>query len=280
MRSVFFAPANRPELLLKFQRFAADCSVIDLEDGTPSVDKLAAQASFRENARAVRDSGYAGSLFARVNAPDTEWHEADLDAVCAADIDGIVIPKLERVEQLASVSERRRDNQRVLLGIESIAGVLNAEALCRAETWGDICYFGAEDLAAQLGARRTAVGDEVLYARSRVLLAARAAGIVAIDQAVVDIRDADQYRRDASRGRDLGYDGKLCVHPSQVVLANEVFSPSAEEIEYASALIETYRTQQALGVGTIDFRGQMVDEPILKRAEGVMDTALALGLVS
>jgi len=157
--------------------------------------------------------------------------------------------------------------QVVEAGIESIRGVVNAVALCAAHPRVTSVYFGAEDFIADMGGRRSAVGNEVLYARSQVIIAAKAARITALDQAVLEIRDDTQFREDAARGRDLGYDGKICVLPRQVAIANEVFSPKPEEVVYARRLIETYERATAAGIGTIDFEGKMIDGPLLKRAQ-------------
>ena len=134
-------------------------------------------------------------------------------------------------------------------------------------------YFGAEDFAVDMGARRTQAGGEVLYARSRVVLAAKAAGVPAIDQAVVHLRDDEQFRRDATSGRDLGYDGKICLLPRQVELANALFGPSEAEIDHARRLIAAYEAAKAAGRGAIDFEGRMVDEPVFKHAQGVVAAA-------
>ena len=277
IRSLFFAPANRPDLVAKFPRFTADCYVIDLEDGTPPADKASARAGI---ARLVADlrkqARLPGVLTVRVNEPESDHYLDDLAAALASDVDGIVIPKLERVEQLFPALHRLRRLDRdaprgeprfIVGGLESIAGVANAAALCRADPGVAAVYFGAEDLASVLGARRTAGAAEVQYARSHVLLHAKAARIVAIDQAVVEIRDDTHFEADANAGRDLGYDGKICLLPRQLEVANRVFSPSDAELDHARRLIACYDEATARGIGTIDFEGKMIDGPLLKRAQ-------------
>jgi citrate lyase subunit beta/citryl-CoA lyase len=115
-----------------------------------------------------------------------------------------------------------------------------------------------------------------LYARSRVVLAARAAGLEAVDQVFVNIRDDEAFRRDAEMGRQLGYGGKMCVVPRQMVIANEVFSPSPDEIDRSRRLIQAYEAAQAAGRGAIDFEGGMVDEPLLRRAQAIVQLATDL----
>src|SRR5690606_9889575 len=151
---------------------------------------------------------------------------------------------------------------------------LNAVTICDQTRRMSAVYFGAEDYAADVGGRRTPRGDEVAAARGWTLMAARAAGLIAIDQAVLDIRNDALFTEDAVRGRDMGYQGKICVAPAQVALANAAFSPTADEVAYARRLIIAYQEATAQGIGTIDFEGKMVDGPLLKLS---MATLLAAG---
>ena len=282
IRSLFFAPANRADLVAKFPRFTADCYVVDLEDGTPLAEKERARAGLAALVAAARKQLVGGLLTVRVNEPESDQYLEDLNAALRADVDGIVIPKLEKVEQLypALHHMRRldRDTPRavprfIVGGIESIAGVTNSAVLCAAHPAIAAVYFGAEDLASDLGARRTANSAEVAYARSRVLLHAKAARILALDQAVLEIRDDNHFEGDATTGRDMGYDGKICLLPRQLDVANRVFRPSDAELEHARRLIACYAEAMARGIGTIDFEGKMVDGPLLKRAQRMVEFA-------
>jgi len=288
IRSLFFAPANRHDLLAKFPRFQADCYAIDLEDGTPPGDKASARERLGEAVSMLRATNLRGGLlYIRVNEPASPHYLRDIAAACACDIDGLILPKLERIDQLfpivhtierleAEVPGRRRIE--IMGGIESMQGVIRAVELCAAHPRLRSVYFGAEDFASDIGARRTPAGDEVLYARSQVVLAARASGLVAIDQAVVEIRDDQRCRDDAAKGRDLGYQGKICVVPRQVDLCNELFAPTPDEVAHARALISAYEDACARGLGTIDFKGKMIDGPLLKRAQATV--AMADGIAS
>jgi len=276
IRSLFFAPANRPDLVAKFPRFAADGYVIDLEDGTPAAQKHSARAGLAQVVAALRTKTLPGVLTVRVNEPGSDHYLDDLAAAWASDVDGIVIPKLETVEQLFPalhwLRRLERDAPRaearfIVGGLESIRGVVNAGALCGADPSLAAVYFGAEDLASELGARRTRESFEVLCARSQVLLHAKAAHIVAIDQAVVEIRDDSHFETDAISGRNMGYDGKICLLPRQLEVANRVFRPGDAELDHARRLIACYADATARGIGTIDFEGKMIDGPLLKRAQ-------------
>jgi citrate lyase subunit beta/citryl-CoA lyase len=149
--------------------------------------------------------------------------------------------------------------------------VANVETLVTAkEQYLQALAFGAEDFITDIGGRRTRDGLEVLYARSRVVLAARLGGLQALDQVFTGIRDDEAFRRDADFGQQLGFDGKMCITPRQVEIANEVFSPSAEEVDRSRRLIHAYEEAQSAGQGVIEFEGSMVDEPLLKRAQAVL----------
>lgn len=286
IRSLFFAPANRADLVGKFPRFSADCYVIDLEDGTPAAQKASARNGLAALVQGLRTTGLRGLLTVRINEPESDHYLDDLAAALDSDVDGIVIPKLESVDPLFPALHRirRLDRDRprqqprfIVGGLESIGGVANAAALCRADPSVAAVYFGAEDLASELGARRTPGSIEVMYARSQVLLHAKAARIVAIDQAVVEIRDDQHFENDANVGRDMGYDGKICLLPRQLAVANRVFSPSDAELAHARRLIACYDEATARGIGTIDFEGKMIDGPLLKRAQRMVALGDRLG---
>ena len=279
LRSLLFAPANRPDLVLKFPRAGADCSVIDLEDGTPLADKQAARQGLRELVRQARASGLAGMLSVRINTPDSPWFASDVAEAVACQPDLIVLPKAQTpddVLHVAAAIQAAGQRTAILAGIETALGVLQAPQICACSPLLQAVYFGAEDLAADVGARRTRDGHEVLAARSMVLLAAKAARILAVDQAAVDIRDEARFVHDCAFGRDLGYDGKICLTPGQVALANRAFSPSDEEIDHARRLVAAYEHASAQGLGTFDFEGKMVDTPLLKRAQRILLSARQL----
>jgi citrate lyase subunit beta/citryl-CoA lyase len=154
----------------------------------------------------------------------------------------------------------------VVAGLETGRGVARARELLGGPSLL-AAYFGAEDYIASVGGRRSASSREVLYARSETLLATRLAGVGALDQTVVNVRDTDLFRADAAEGRDLGYDGKICIHPAQVALAHEVFTPSDEEVAHARKVVGAARS----GVGVVD--GEMVDDVHVRMAAAVLSRA-------
>ena len=285
IRSLFFAPANRADLIAKFPRTPADCYVIDLEDGTPDADKASARHEVHANVAALRTAGLRGLIAVRVNEPSSPHHAADLAVAWTSDADGVVVPKPGRVSDLLPSVDAARSAGRLegeqpsgflLAGIETMDGVVNAYDVCSAHPMVAAAYFGAEDFISEMGGRRTPGGAEVDYARSRVVLAARRAGVTPIDQAVIEIRDDARFQDDAERGRDMGYEGKICLLPRQVTAANTAFSPNAQEVAWAHRLIRTYDEAMARGLGTIDLEGRMIDGPLLKRAQGIVAMSNAL----
>jgi len=281
IRSWLIAPANRPDFVGKFPGIGADCSVLDLEDGTPEQDKAAARANLPALVRRLRAAGLTRGVHVRTNHPRSVHYRDDLLAAAAAAADGVSIPKLGSVAELRTAVEvlqpaEARLGRRfgIIGGIESALGVLNVSEIAFGDSRLVGLYFGAEDFATDLlGARRTREGLEVLYARSRVVLAAKAARICAIDQGVLEIRDDERFTYDAEQARNLGYDGKVCLNPRQVDLANRLFSPSDEEVAFSRRLVEASRAAEARGIGTIDFEGRMIDGPLLKRCEHILSLA-------
>jgi citrate lyase subunit beta / citryl-CoA lyase len=265
VRSLLFVPGGRPDMLAKVARCRPDVVVVDLEDAVAPGDKDRAREHSLDALQAQRPG--AGVVLLRVNPPGTPWHEADLAAAAGGRVDGVVLPKYERVEQLRAVRAALPDGARLVVGLETALGVEDARALLAAGPDG--AYFGAEDLIAELGGRRTVGGLEVLYARSRVCLAAHLAGVASIDQAVVAVRDVDAFRADAAQARDLGYQGKICLHPLQVEAAHAAFTPSAAEIGHAREVL----TAAQAGVGVVD--GEMVDAAHIAMARGVLARAEA-----
>jgi len=283
VRSLLFAPGNRIDLLRKFPRCAADAFVIDLEDGTPASEKSAARANLASIVPYLREQQMSGLLFVRTNEPSSPHTDADIEAALRTDIDGLVLPKLGTSRELlrfaAEVAdgEQKRCRPLALIGsIETAAGVLNVQTLANGDPHLSALSFGGEDFISDIGGHRTMEGLEVLYARSQVVLAAKAAGLEAIDQVVIDIRNDEQFRRDATVGRNLGYTGKMCLLPRQVDLANDVFSPTLEEIDRSGRLVDAYETASAAGRGVIEFEGRMIDPPLLKRARAVLELASRL----
>lgn len=259
-------------MLVKLPRSGSDGVVIDCEDATPVSRKEEARTHALEQGTALIETR-STAVFVRVNGTDTPWFEADVGEALAPGLAGVVVPKIETIDQLDHVASRLDDAGHpqlgVLAGLETAVGVADArELLGHPRVRG--AYFGAEDFVADMGGVRTADNAEVAYARSRVALAGRIAGVGVIDQIVADYSDTDRCRREANEARALGYMGKLCIHPAQVAIAMEAFSPSPDEIEAAQSVIAAYAEANEAGSGVIVVNGQMVDEALVAQARRVI----------
>lgn len=272
LRSALFAPATKADLLRKLPRSQPDAAILDLEDGVSSDAKELARSIARSMTEELAITAPQLHVFIRINAVGTPWFAGDIDAALSPELTGIVLPKYESLDQLAQVYGALKQSElthlSLLVGLETAQGVAQVEQILRPPIAA--AYFGAEDFIADMGGERTEVGLEVLYARSRVVLAARVAGIQALDQVVVNFHDDDRFVTEATQARALGYTGKLCIHPSQVPLAHKVFSPTPQEVERARRLLEAYQQAQAEQQGVIVFEGQMVDLPLVRRAESIL----------
>jgi citrate lyase subunit beta/citryl-CoA lyase len=268
-RSVLFAPANRPDLTAKLPRSRPDAVVLDLEDAVPAEAKEGARAAAAEAAAQLREHPSPPALLVRVNPVGSPWFAGDMAALPPG-LAAVVVPKLASAGDVAAVA-RAADGRAVVAGIETATGVWSvAEVLVPPVA---ACYFGAEDYVADLGGVRTGSGLEVLYARSRVALAARLAGVPALDMIVPDLDDDERFRRECAEARALGYTGKLCIHPRQVALADAGFRPSDAEIRQARALLAAYEEAQAQGRAAVAHEGRMVDEPLAAQARAVLAEA-------
>jgi len=274
LRSVLFAPAVRDDMIPKLPRSGADGVVIDCEDATPIGQKAAGRSNAVELAPTIMGQGSA--VFTRINPPNTRWFREDIAYGLHGDLAGVVIPMIETVEGLDrcahALAEAELGHLGIIAGLETALGVADARhLLAHGQVVG--AYFGAEDYIADLGGVRTQNNVEVQFARASVAQAGRLARKPVIDQIVANFRDDDRMRLEAWEARAMGFAGKLCIHPGQVAIANEGFTPSEAEIERAERLLAAYDIGIASGVAAIDFEGQMVDEPLAEQARQILAAA-------
>lgn len=273
-RSVLFSPGDRPELLRKAPETGADVVVFDLEDAVASGRK----AEARETVRDVVSDGFDPDceVCVRVN-PQPRVAAEDLRIVLAGDpgVDAVMLPKAESaadVMGLAGLVEGSGVDLPIFALAETAAGVLNAEAIAAADPVTAL-VFGAEDLAAHIGATRSDEGTEVLYAREHVVLAASAGGVDAIDTVYNNVEDTDGLAAETEFAIDLGYDGKLAVHPAQVETINEAFTPTDEEIEWARTVLAAREEADESGRGVFRVDDEMIDAPLVAQAERIVERA-------
>ncbi|MDH4277638.1 MAG: CoA ester lyase [Acidimicrobiia bacterium] len=272
LRSVLIAPAVRPDFIAKLPSRGADVLFLDCEDAVPANAKAEARTVVTEWAPRLVEGG--STVVVRVNPVSSEWFADDIRNGLPHDVSAVVIPKIERLSDLdeaaAALDEVGLSRLGVFAGIETALGVADAR-LVLAHPRVVAAYFGAEDFVADMGGVRTEGNAEVAYARAQVALAGRLASVPLVDQVVTNFSDDARYRREATEARNLGYDGKLCIHPAQVPPANEAFTPSADEIDRARRLLAAYEASSAAGIAAIDFEGQMVDEPLAVQARRLLE---------
>jgi len=272
LRSVLFAPADQPALIPKVARAAPDAAILDLEDAVAPDDKQAARSLARQGAEAL---AVTLPVFVRVNSLGSAWFAEDIAEALLPGLAGVVVPKLQAASDVqrvqAALDAAGVGALPIIAGVETTMGVVRVDEIAQAGVLA--VYFGAEDFIADMGGERTRSGHEVAYARSWVVLAARAAGVLALDQVVVDIRDGERFSAEAKEARELGYAGKLCIHPAQVALANALFTPSAAAIERSRRILAAYAAGQREHRGVVNFEGQMIDAPLLVQARAVLAQA-------
>lgn len=287
MRSKLFVPASRPELFVKALASAADALSFDLEDAVAAERKSQARAALSELLRSDLVAGQQKVLIVRVNALDTPYFSADLDAVVQRGLDLINLPKPETVDDVraaAAALERAEAANgvttpiRLLLNIESPKAFRHAAELAAAHPRVAGLQLGLGDLFEPLAiARREPAA--VQQAMFGLRMAAGVAGVFAYDSAFANIKDEAGFRAEAQLARSMGFLGKSCIHPSQVALANEVFRPSDDEIAHALRVVEAAREADANGVGAYVVDGKMIDPPFVERARALVRDAERLGLL-
>jgi len=288
-RSLLFMPGDSRRKIEKGTTFAADSLIMDLEDAIALNRKESARRDLAETLHGVDFQGR--ERLVRINQIIPGWiYTQDIEATIAARPDGYVLPKVDSAEQVTHISELlTRAEQRhgwplnsikLLAIIETARGVVNLREIASSDRRLQALIFGAEDLAGDIGAVRTHAGWEVFYARSAVVTHARAYGLQAIDTVFVDLNAPDsEIIAETRRVREMGYTGKLAIHPRQIEPINQVFTPASEEIDAAQRLIDAFNAQQAAGTGVFEYEGRMVDMPMVRAAMEVIRRARACGLL-
>ncbi|MDL5363625.1 CoA ester lyase [Halalkalicoccus sp. NIPERK01] len=269
-RSVMFTPGDRPEMLRKAPKAGADVLVFDLEDAV-APDRKAEAREIVADLLADPDFTPESEVCVRV----TPEFEADLAVLERARPDSLMLPKVAGRADVAAFDAAVReygDALPVLALVENAAGVLAAPEIA-AHDAVDALVFGAEDLSADIGATRTAEGTEVLYARERVVIAASAADCEAIDTVYTDIEDHEGLVEETRFAIQLGYDGKMAIHPGQVGPINEAFTPDPEAIEWAERVLDARDRAESEGRGVFRVDGEMIDAPLIARAERIRERA-------
>ena len=285
-RSMLFLPGNNPNMLINGSCLGADAVIFDLEDAVAPDQKDAARVLVRNTMRYMDFRGC--ETIVRINSADTIFWQADLDAVLPQKPTLILLPKAGTPREVLAVDaymtalEEKLGLPALTVGlmplIETALGVENAFAIASCCKRVQALFLGAEDFTADLQCNRTKAGREIEYARTRLVMAARAAGVDVYDTPFTDVNDDEGIEMDATLAKSLGFSGKASISPRHVEVINRVFSPTLEEIDYAYEVVQAIALAKKQGKGAIALRGKMIDAPIVLRAQRTIAMAQALGL--
>ncbi len=285
-RSMLFLPGNNPNMLINAGTLGADSVIFDLEDAVSPAEKDAARILVRNTMRYMAPKG--SEVIVRINSVDTDYWKADIDAILPEKPGLILLPKTSTAADAITASayidevEAKLGFEKGTVGlmplIETALGVENAFAIATSCDRVKALFLGAEDLTADLQCKRTKEGREIEYARTRLVVAARAAGVDVYDTPFTDVNDDEGIVCDAKVAKALGFTGKASISPRHVEVINDVFSPTMAEIDYAYEVMDAIALAKAQGKGAIALHGKMIDAPIVARAERTISMAKALGM--
>lgn len=284
-RTMLYLPGNNPNMLTRGHLFGSDGLILDLEDAVSASEKDSARILIRE----VLKRGEFGDceVTVRINGVDTEYWRDDLAVVVPAGVDGIRAPKVESPQTVRDIDEELSHIEskagipvgktKIFCLLETAFGVWNAYDIAKSSPRVAAIVPGGEDLTADLRTSRSAEGTELEWVRRMMIVAARAAGVDALDTIFPRITDDEGLRREAEFIKQLGYDGKSVIHPNQIPIIHDVFTPTEKEVETAQRIVAAAKDAAARGLGAVSVDGRMVDVPVVKRAEFTLLRAGLLG---
>ena len=285
-RSMLFLPGNAPKMIINGNYLGSDAVIFDLEDAVAPDQKDAARILVRNVLRNLEFD--LVETIVRINSIDTPYWQHDIDAILPQKPDIIMLPKtgtaadVQAVDAYLAQEEQKlgyeKNTIRLMPLIETALGVENAFAIASASDRVVALFLGAEDLTADLRCQRTKEGREIDYARQRLVVAARAAGVDVYDTPFTDVNDDEGIVTDATYAKSLGFTGKASISPRHIDAINTVFSPTKKEIAYAYEVMEAIALAKEQGKGAIALRGKMIDAPIVARAQQTIAAAEALGI--
>ena len=278
-RTMLYLPGNNPNMLVRGHLFGSDGIIMDLEDAVAMSEKDAARTMVSKFLR--RGDFGSTEVTVRINGVDTEYWKKDLEAVVPHKrLDGIRLPKADSPQIIKDVDEelsRLEDKYGIEQGhiklfciLETAYGICHAYDVATASKRVAAILPGGEDLVADLKTSRTPEGTELEWSRRMIVIAARAAGVDAIDLMFPRVTDDEGLRKDAQFSKDLGFDGKSVIHPNQIPIIHQIFTPTEKEIEKAQRIIAAAEDAKARGLGTVSVDGRMVDIPVVKRAHYIL----------
>ena len=284
---MMFVPGNNPGMMQDAFIYGPDSIMLDLEDSVTMAEKDAARLLVH-NALKTIDYGNT-EMVVRINPLNTAYGKKDVEAVVKAGVHVIRMPKTETAEEVREVEREieRVEKEigclgrtRIMAAIESTLGIVNAYEIAVASERMMGIALGAEDYCANLKTQRSPEGTELLFARQQIVVAARAAGIDALDTVYSNLNDMETFRKEVELIKQLGFDGKSIINPRQIEIVNEVFAPTEKAIEKAKTIIAAIKEAEKRGSGVIAVNCKMVDRPVVIRAQRTIDLALASGIIS
>ena len=278
LRTLLFVPGNKASMLEKALGLKPDAFVPDMEDSVPAAEKANARETVRTLLPRLAATGIP--VIPRVNSLETEWIEADLEAVVGRDIVGVSVGKIRTAGDISAISqligelERRADvtvgSLRLLPWIETAEAIVNVNAICRASERIVAVAFGGEDFTNDMGMERLEDESQIAYARQALCVAARAAHVLALDTPYFKLRNPDGLRDNALQAKSIGFKGKFAIHPEQIDTLNGCFSPSAQEIAHAERVVAAFEEAERRGRASTSLDGWVIDVPVVKRARALL----------
>ena len=275
-RSLIFVPGNNSRFLEKAKQLSADIVCFDLEDSVPDSEKKNARMQIKDALKSR--SKYSSKVYVRTNSPTSGKIPDDLNEIVQKGIDGIVIPKVNNVKELKKIEKilaplekkRKLGTIELIPSIESAEGVYNTYEIASSSKRISAVVFGVFDLLNDLGIEYTKQPEGAKYARAKIPLDARAAGVHALDAIWQDLKDEKGLIEDCKMGKSLGYVGKTIIHPDQISITHKSFHPNKTEIEWAKKVCATYEKSTKKGKGATTVDGRMIDEVHYKQAKALL----------
>ena len=282
MRSVFYVPGNKEDLIAKIPRMPADVITLDIEDSVPPAEKQKARELSHKNLKFAASSG--ADVYVRINNWETGMTNADCEAVVDEGLSAVCLAKCggpDDVKRLAWKLEELEQRKglevgsiRIQLLIETAKGMMNVYGAATASPRINSLIFGAVDYTTDMRVTLTQpIGEEQKWARARMACAARAAGIIAIDCPYLAFRDTEGFEKDTLYGRQLGFEGRMLIHPSQIEPSHKIYTPAPERVEWAKEVVRVFEEEGiAKGSAAVSYKGKMVDTPVYIGAKKILDT--------
>lgn len=288
IRTALFVPGNRPDRIDKAINAGADAVIIDLEDAVALSQKKDAGITAKDK---VRQYGRDNFIIVRVNSDVSGFLQENLEEIVVPGLSGVMLPKVEKASDIETINQlltHEEKNKGIKIGtvavfplIESALAIQDVFVVISTKTEPERLFtaaFGAADYTMDMGIEITKDGTELIYPRSRIAVACRSAGLrPPLDTPfMIDIKDVESLKVDARRAKQIGFGGKLCIHPIQIGPCNQIFSPTQQEIDYAKKIIEVFEKAEKSGTAAVQLEGKFIDYPVVERSRRILNLSLQI----